>query len=223
MDIRFANFLKYIIRHYHLETPKIILIFGCGSNNENTSIKQIINPESFTIGIDIDFLSLVKNQYKKNLLQMNGSQLGFKDDLFDCVFSYHALEHITDYSGALENIKRVLKPNSFFLLGVPNKRRILGYIGSKTTLYKKIQWNINDLRMKCKGKFENRYGAHAGFTKKELSLLLNKYFVQVEDVTVQYYVNCYPSKEKLLKILDKFGPDELVFPSLYYLCFKECK
>ncbi|OQY97668.1 MAG: hypothetical protein B6D35_14655 [Candidatus Brocadia sp. UTAMX2] len=221
MDIRFARFLKHIIRSHYLEMPEKILILGCGTNDENTSIKQIVNPKCIVIGIDIDFQSLIRNQYRENLLQMNGYQLGFKDNSFDCVFSYHVLEHIKDYLGALSEVKRVLKPNGFLLLGVPNKTRLLGYIGSNVTLSTKILWNFADFSMRIRGKFENKHGAHAGFTKNELFKYLNKNFIRIKDVTNEYFYFCYKSKKTLLKIINKFKLDSIIFPSIYFLCFKQ--
>lgn len=221
MDVRFARFLKHIIQIYCLKTPRKILILGCGSNDENISIKQIVNPECFVIGIDIDFQSLIKNQCRENLLQMNGYQLGFKDNSFDCIFSYHVLEHIQDYCGALSEVKRVLKPNGFFILGVPNKIRLFGYIGSNVTLPTKIIWNLNDLLMRIRGKFENQYGAHAGFTKSELLNHVDKYFFRTMDVTSEYFYFCYEAKKKLLKIINKFKLNAILFPSIYFLCFKK--
>ena len=31
----------------------------------------------------------------------------------------------------------------------------------------RIKWNINDYKYRLRGKFENKFGAHAGFTEKE--------------------------------------------------------
>lgn len=77
-------------------------------------------------GVNINFQAFVKNQCTKNLVQMDGAFMRFKKDYFDCVYSYHALEHMSDYLIALYEVKRVLKPTGYFLLGVPDKRRFFG-------------------------------------------------------------------------------------------------
>jgi len=219
-DIRFSIFLKNIIQSLRLKLPSKILILGCGGNNENINLRQLINPDALVVGIDIDFRSLSSNRSKKNLVQMNGLQLGFKKKSFDCIVSYHVLEHIPNYHDVLSQIKRVLKPDGMFLLGVPNKKRLLGYINSRESVYKKIKWNISDYKMRIMHRFENRYGAHAGFNKNELCGVLKEQFNQVRDVTKEYYYCCY-AKKYWLDMIYKYKLDLLLLPSLYFLCLNE--
>jgi len=220
MDTRFAIFLKTVVKSFNLKTPENIFVLGCGSNNENISIKKIVNPQCFVVGVDINILSIQKNHSTNNLVVMDGSCLGIKDSSFDCAYSYHALEHIQDYHSALKEIRRILTPNGYFLLGVPNKSRLFGYIGSNTSLWHKIKWNMNDYSMRIKGEFENKFGAHAGFEQNELKTCLDNYFDRTLDVTREYFYCRYKSKRPFLDMIIASGLQKKLFPAIYYLCFK---
>lgn len=55
-----------------------------------------------------DGRSRLSEKYK--LILMNGSELGFKDNSFDVVFSTNCFEHVADLSKMLKEIYRVLAP-----------------------------------------------------------------------------------------------------------------
>ncbi|NEO58065.1 MAG: class I SAM-dependent methyltransferase [Okeania sp. SIO3B5] len=52
-------------------------------------------------------------------LELGKDKLPFEDNSVDFIFSYHALEHSSDYLFALSEIHRILKHGSLFLLGLP--------------------------------------------------------------------------------------------------------
>jgi SAM-dependent methyltransferase len=52
-------------------------------------------------------------------LDLNNDRLPFETSSVDLVFSYHTLEHVSNYLFALGEIHRVLKHGGIFLLGVP--------------------------------------------------------------------------------------------------------
>lgn len=53
------------------------------------------------------------------MIQADMTQLPFGDNEFDFVFASHVLEHIVDDLQALQEIKRILKPNGIAVLPVP--------------------------------------------------------------------------------------------------------
>lgn len=215
-----ADFLRHIIGSYILKMPTSVLVLGCGSGEENLNIKKIIRPNGLVIGVDIDLSSLKKNKDSAGFIQMDATALGFKDNSFDCIFSYHVLEHVEDYHKVLSEAKRILKPGDFFLLGTPNKRRLLGYINVDVALSKKIRWNIDDYLMKIRGKFENRYGAHAGFYAEELLSERKDYFRRTEDVTEKYFNLRYERYKDLITLIGNNRLRTFLFPSIYFLCLK---
>lgn len=148
--------------------------------------------------------------------------MDFENNFFDLIYSFHALEHIPDYNKALSEIHRVLKPGCFFFVGTPNKSRIVGYLGVNSNYYntkKKIVSNLLDYKHRLLGKFENKYGAHAGFTIKELRYILEQYFM-VSEVSTDYYYGLYSKHRLMIRFLEKTNLTQLIFPSVYCLCKK---
>lgn len=126
-----------------------ILEAGCGLGNwfflfEKMGFKSY--------GIDISFNSLVKAvEYNQNfglegrVLQGDLRTLPFKDNSFDIIFSYGAIEHFPDSPVALKDFFRILNRGGLCLITTPNpysfhrlfgrhllkltKSRKLGFVG----------------------------------------------------------------------------------------------
>ena len=99
-------------------------------------------------------------------------------------------------------MKRVLKANGGFWIGTPNRTRLIGYIGSKdANLTQKFKWNITDWKARLKGKFRNEFGAHAGYSSKELFDLLSNTFSKTKEVTNNYYYEVYKNQHFLIKCI----------------------
>ena len=122
---------------------------------------------------------------------MDARNLTFERAYFDLIYSFHALEHIVDPQRALEEMSRVLKPGGHYLIGTPNKSRILAYIGSDDSLWEKIHWNAVDWSMRLQGQWSNEAGAHAGFTKNQLMALCAESFGTSSDISADYYLTRY--------------------------------
>jgi SAM-dependent methyltransferase len=57
--------------------------------------------------------------YDKGTLNLDLTDLQYPDELFDIIICNHVLEHIKDDTKAIQEIKRVLKPNGWAILQVP--------------------------------------------------------------------------------------------------------
>jgi hypothetical protein len=113
-------------------------------------------------------------------------------------------------------MKRVLKTEGVFFIGVPNRNRLLGYISSNHTLKEKVLWNFNDYKYRIKGKFRNEFGAHAGFTQNELLVELKELFCVVKNVTKLYFNELYHTQKIILKIIEKTNLYKILYPSIYF-------
>jgi hypothetical protein len=96
------------------------------------------------------------------------------------------------------------KPGGWFYVGVPNKKRLLGYLGSfDASMWQKVVWNLKDYVDRLRGSFENVLGAHAGFEGKELITLLESHFIKTQLLSEEYfrlkYGGCLP--QSLLDLL----------------------
>lgn len=210
---------RNIIEHY-FPSRKFdrILVLGCGKGREAAIMQQILNTP--TIGVDIfaNFDSTLKAQIE--LITFNGYKLPFRDHSFDLVYSYHVLEH-ADYPALLiKEVQRILQPDGFFYLGVPNKDRIVGYFGMKNrSMWQKITSNIRDWHKRLQNQWINPV-AHAGFTQNELERLLSLYFKSILPVSKDYYSNKWPRLERFLHLLWLNGWHRKMSPSLYMIAQK---
>ena len=196
-------------------TPRDILVVGCGSGLEAGILARHFDAR--TIGIDLDTAGFdPKAAAPATLVGMDARKLDFSDASFDLVFSFHALEHIPDPDLCLAEMNRVLRPGGYYLVGTPNKARLLGYLGSSTSIENNIRWNLGDLRMRLAGKWSNEAGAHAGFTAAELAELCRRNFAGVPaEVSDSYYRRLYSSKKWAVDLMIGTGLRSIVFPCVY--------
>lgn len=204
-----------IIRRIHSGEIKNLLVVGCGEGIEAAILAQKLKAK--VVGIDIDD-NFDKEARKFAALETGDAEnLLFKDETFDFVFSYHALEHIPNPKKAIKEIHRVLKKGGGFWIGTPNKSRIVGYIGGKNTSFtEKIKWNLADWKARLSGKFENKLGAHAGFTANELHQLLSEVFPVTNDQTKTYFRKVYANYPNLIKLIENSGIPHFIYPSIYF-------
>lgn len=204
-----------IIRRIHRGAIENLLVVGCGEGIEAAILAQRLDAK--VVGIDVED-NFDKEARKFAALETGDAEnLLFKNETFDFVFSYHALEHIQNPKKALKEIHRVLKKGGGFWIGTPNKSRIAGYIGGKnTSLAEKIKWNLADWKARLTGKFENELGAHAGFTADELHRLLSEVFPETEDQTKTYFREIYANYSSLIKLIESSHLSEFIYPSVYF-------
>jgi SAM-dependent methyltransferase len=132
------------------------------------------------------------------------------------------LEHVSDHLAVLKELWRVLRPDGVLFIGFPNKHRLFSYIGTsqKVSILEKIKWNLNDYLYKLKGQFENKYGAHAGFTEREFLSDSIGIFREVRPVRNEYMLIKYASLQFFMRFSAYIGLGEILFPSNYYICIK---
>jgi len=200
--------------------PKSLLVVGCGSGDEAGYLARRFNID--TIGIDIgdEFEFDREGASPAKLEIMDAHALKFSDNSFDFVYSFHAIEHMTDPQLVLTEMARVLKPGGAFVVGTPNKARLVGYIVSATPLWNKIKWNAKDWMHRLRGKWRNEDGAHAGFTESELlSMCTAAFGPDAISITDSYYFSLYG--EKRIKILIRLKLARRIFPCAYIFGTKE--
>lgn len=211
---RQANALVSILNQVLTRHPKRILVIGCGTGEEAGILARAFKAE--TIGIDLATDAFDHQlAYPAKLLVMDARNLTFNNAYFDFVYSFHALEHITDPRRALIEMSRVLKRGGHYLIGTPNKSRVFGYIGSDEPLKTKILWNAYDWSKRLQGKWSNELGAHAGFTKRQLMELCAEAFGSSSDVSGDYFLARYREYEFTMKWLINSGLCHRAFPSVY--------
>ncbi|HEX6279790.1 MAG TPA: class I SAM-dependent methyltransferase [Pyrinomonadaceae bacterium] len=207
--------LAKVITGSHSGQLNKVLVVGCGDGIEAAILAAELKAGVTGIDLLADFDPLAKTMCL--LKTGDAMNLEFESGSFDLVFSYHALEHIEDPIRALKEMRRVLREGGSFWIGTPNRSRMVGYIGGKNaSLADKVRWNIADWNARLRGRFENRFGAHAGFSSNELRELLSSVFSVVYDRTLDYYLAIYTSKSAVIRKIDSIGLSNRIFPSVYF-------
>lgn len=106
----------------HLRSPRDkILDFGCGrggfvylcQQNQIDAVGIDLNPNSIRLGLSLG----VKNLYQKDLNYI-------ETDSFDFITAIHVLEHLDNCYDVVSEFKRILKPNGYVFVLVPNSNSV---------------------------------------------------------------------------------------------------
>lgn len=197
-----------------IERPSILVV-GCGRGIEAAVLARDLDAD--VTGIDLESRFDAEAARHAKLGQGDAKALPFPGGSFDIVYSYHALEHIPDPHRALNEMHRVLKKGGIWCIGTPNRARLLGYVGGKSTWRQKIAWNWTDWRMRLAGRFRNEDGAHAGYTSHELGEMLRQHFSTVEEISPEYYRRLYAKQRAVIVFMTKSGLAGYLFPSVYFM------
>lgn len=191
-----------------------MLVVGCGDGREAGVLARELKVDVVGIDVGEEFEFDFEGSAPAVLKTMDAQRLEFEDASFDAVYSFHALEHIPDPRLAVREMRRILKPGGVFVVGTPNKSRLIGYIGSASPIGDRIRWNLADWRARLGGRWSNEQGAHAGFTISELISMCSELGV-AQDVSDDYYRRLYPSHEFLMSTLRRTGLRRWAYPAVY--------
>lgn len=125
--LRFELAAKNIAKELDLRGGEKILELGSGLGLLGKAIQKVIGPISVNyFGIDLAFSSATESKNQSiEPVQASVTGLPFKNESFDAIVSTDVLEHIPDAKKAVEEIKRVLKPNgkAFLVIADPSEPR----------------------------------------------------------------------------------------------------
>ena len=175
------------------------------------------------IGVDIDAGFSQAARDERCVVRGDARRLPLESEAFDFAAAFHSLEHAGDPRLTLGEISRVLRPGAWLYVGVPNKSRLVGYLGSfDATAWQKIAWNLTDWKARLLGRFDNESGAHAGFKRLELIRLLEGRFANIELLTEEFVRFKYAGRVPgpALDLLLAPSVLEYAVPAHYALCQK---
>ena len=213
VDSRKTEALATVIERLY-GRPSRLLVVGCGSGQEAGILAARLGAQ--VIGVDVtDYQFDTATAFPATLKVMDAHQLEFEDDSFDFVYSFHCLEHIADKDAALAEMRRVLRPGGGYVIGTPNKTRLVGYLNSSEGIGDRLWWNLRDYGRRLTGRWANEKGAHAGFAGPELLTLCREAFGSSEEISDEYYSLCYPGSRRLLGSLRRTGLHRILYPCVY--------
>jgi SAM-dependent methyltransferase len=159
------------------------IVVGCGRGDEVAYMRSAFQSRRI-FGVDIEARFSPLARASGSIVAADALRLPFGRARFEFAAAFHSLEHVGDAQEALTEISRVLRPGAWLYVGVPNRKRLLGYIGSfDASAWQKVSWNVKDWVDRLLGRFRNETGAHAGFDGDELLRLLRRRFTDVQLIT----------------------------------------
>lgn len=218
-----ANNCKQIIEsHYVKKDEDKLLVAGTGNGEEARLISKVFKIKTYGVDINEDLSYQPGDRENLFLFKQDLTHLGFLGNSFSIIYCYHVLEHILNHENALMELYRVLEPGGILFIGFPNKNRLFSYFGTsqKATILEKIKWNFNDYWMRIVNKFDNKYGAHAGFTEKEFTQSNLHIFKNIYPIRNEYMLTKYERHKILIRFIITLGLSEVLFPSNYFICRK---
>ena len=108
-------------------TPAKVLDAGCGDGINLLGLKNIAQKRSWNISIygsDYNPIRLeraAKLSFVKEIIECSLDDIPYADDCFDIVLCNHVIEHIPQEKKVLLELKRIIRPDGLFILGVPNE------------------------------------------------------------------------------------------------------
>ena len=106
---------RRILRYLRPRSDDRLLEIGCGRGWLTQRMQELCPA---TYGIDVNPKSIAHG-VADQLMTMDALDLRFDDEQFDHVYSFHAIEHITEADVALREMHRVLIPGGRVLLVYP--------------------------------------------------------------------------------------------------------
>lgn len=120
--IRAEHLHRYALAMEYVKDKKVLDI-ACGEGYGTYLLGQNALK---VIGVDIDekVIRFAKEKYKKDNLEFNSGNIentGFEDYSFDVVVSFETIEHLANHAAAMNEIKRILKPDGILIMSTPDR------------------------------------------------------------------------------------------------------
>jgi SAM-dependent methyltransferase len=181
------NYLKGLQSHVDLKKKKILEI-GCGFGSFILTA-QAEGFDCYAVDPDPVSLYLTRKRLQQNgfdhsvIVRGYGENLPFDNEFFDVVVSFHVLEHVNDPRLVLKECLRVLKPNGYFYIIVPNYNFLWeGHYG--LIWFPRFPKAIAKIYVKLCGRSPDFLDSIRYITPYLLKSILKKYNVEIKDLSI---------------------------------------
>lgn len=170
--------IREIVKNSFITKDSKVLEIGCTNGFSSLEINKLINCKIIGVDINKNSIENANKRIKENGLDSdrisfevgNAEHLRFQDNEFDLIICGNAMSFVSNKNKAIEEIKRVLKPNGFISIvpiwykEVPDERiisKVNDELGFKINCTYEKDWLNYD-----KWKLELYYKKNYGFIKR---------------------------------------------------------
>jgi len=114
---------KYFLGNHYKKNNRILDVGSGWGGLVYQGLKEGFNIYGVELSSELSLLSckhLILNDMENRILRGNGEKLCFKDNVFDYVYSFSVLEHVSDPKTVLQEMVRVLKPGGILIISIAN-------------------------------------------------------------------------------------------------------
>lgn len=172
--------VKKAVKLFDVHENGKILDIGCCDGFFAKLIEEKTKAKMF--GLDISKASVekaVKRGVEAKTMDIDGARLPFENGFFDAVFCGDTIEHIFDTENLVEEVFRILKPNGYFMLTIPN---VNAWYNRFLTFFGYLPAWIEPTAGKYKGTpfFKNGFGHVRAFNKRVIKHFLKEKGFEIE-------------------------------------------
>lgn len=112
-----TGLIEVLLQRVKKKSPLSILDVGAGTGNDIDVMHRV--GDVYVLDIEQAALDLIPNHLVVDKKLGDACAMPYQDNFFEVVIACDVLEHIQDDAKAVSEIKRVLKPEGFFIFTVP--------------------------------------------------------------------------------------------------------
>ncbi len=164
--------LEFLAQTDLLKPKDRILEIGCGIG---TVVNELSSKGHDIIGIDIssEAIEYGRKKYSDIRLEVQAAEtLPYEDASFEAVLSFDLFEHIAAIDKHISEVRRVLRPDGYYLFQTPNRYSNIIY---ETLWTKSLQWRQYHPSLHSPGQLRRRMSRHGFETRFVKMNPINKF------------------------------------------------